>query len=847
MRNSLRVLPISILFSILSIIVWLSLSVRPAHAQGPTNACAEFNGVPITDTLTIDFSSGDFSKFYLPTDGEWNGVVEPAEEVVSCHGGNVGSFSGTRVDAENCNIPGDNPDALAFATTDLWIRSPVTATTNTIVKRVVGSSNIGVNLYCDGTKLGHVNASGLSIPEGFTCDGTLHFGNAGIDDFTHRYFGALQINCGTGDYDAYPSPTPQMCDLVPNADFTTTDDWTLFGTAAITNSILTLSHNDTAYQNLSGLSSNTTYNVTVAISNVISSTDIFVQLSNDIHQEIDVQPGIINVDLSTNNVAGPVLFALDAGGGTIDIDYACVSLAGQGAAGNEQFECIAPPNGEFTSADNWDFYRGASWNQPQQSADLPAQNQALMTASSSFTVPTLTAGEYLLLGFDAVSQGGDGYVTSRAHSFAAAITATVETYQTPYRYEIDISDIPNIGDNTANLAFANPGIDGYLGFVTENDVLVDNVCIFVSDRPLNLPEPTSPGVFTPVDLDVFYNCNDVERIVFSTIGIDLRYHRLNYETTPSVWDPSDWVPWLISAIWVFLEAVVCIFLVLFATIANLLEYILNNGLNIWAWVQANWQNLIPWAYEWMINAWTSNENWLEALRQTAEDWLTWGATSALNLVAYLPDLINNLATITLWFSAGLAFTWALLPLLFLWLITEGNNVIRELLNVLINDGWNAFLVALGNVIGEVLNVLIGIWNNSIVPYLEYILSFLVSTFLTSALDFISLVLLFWDLFWAVTMYIWVNVFQSINIPISFYTGLSDGIQSTAFSDLLSCDGSTLNFWCNFFAALDLMNGIAGHSIFYPIVIVGIIVATIAILYRNVIALWNFYAEWIAKL
>lgn len=830
----------------ISILAYLAIRPGLARAQGPTDLCV--NGV-YSDTVYSFTGASMPDGTSISTKAEWNDAYG-SNFLVNCDPVGV-HIPGNSVKTVLCTTNGyDNHYSIGTIIEDS-ISSPLSVTTT-----ISHTSNNQMTVDCYTTnnawsRLGtYSSGQAIPIPQGQTCD-RVQFRTARHYTYGNKNTYSLSVDCAVGEYEGAETST---CDLVPNADFSINDDWLLAGTAIISGGVVTLDASDSTAQNLSGLISNSNYDASLVISQVVSPTILAVVLGNEIETiEVHTEDSY-EVSFTTPNLAGPLAFGFEnIGDYSLDIDFACLSLSVLGPSGEPQLGCVAPPNGGFDGSDDWNFENGAAYNSALNAALLPLNDPAtnsnpfytpaFIEAQNTFTLPTVITSENLLLSFEAQSlQNQNGLLTTLLQNVAQTIDYELiyEVYPQKYVFEADISDLAG---ETSAMLFGNDG--GYPpDVIYPADISLDNVCIFVADRDPNLPAPVDPDSIAPVTIGQFYSCDDLLGYM-GGYGIDMRYHQDNYANTPSVWNPQDWVPWLISASFVGLNIYLCAFFVALQSILNIIEYLLNNGLNYAHWFRRNGALALPWLASYYDNGLFSFDNFITALRETASDWLIWAALAVVEFASVPNIIVGSLALITLGITGG--FSWLVftqLPALLGWLLGGGNNIIRGLLNTLIEDGWNAFMVALGNIISEVLNVFIGIWNSGLLPFL---LNFILSTSFGGVLSIVNLVPLFWELVWSVVQYLWVNVFQMINIPFAFYTGLSDGIQSTAFSDLLSCDGSTLNFWCNFLAAIDLLNGIAGQSIFYPIVIIGIIIGTIAILYRNVLALWNFYADWLSRL
>ena len=188
--------------------------------------------------------------------------------------------------------------------------------------------------------------------------------------------------------------------------FTLSDTWTLDGSATILSSTLTLNPTGSASQTLSTtLQSGTTYNAVLSITNAVSAPLVVMLGSQSQTLTIDAAGRYTASFTSTETIANPGYLLRNDGESEhyVDVDWTCVY---PGSAITSTNACIAPLNGEFTSADNWDWYRSAAWNGPDENAFLPFNQggdaeRSLVVTTGSYSLPTLTAGQHLLLTFGA--------------------------------------------------------------------------------------------------------------------------------------------------------------------------------------------------------------------------------------------------------------------------------------------------------------------------------------------------------------------------------------------------------------------------------------------------------------
>jgi hypothetical protein len=572
------------------------------------------------------------------------------------------------------------------------------------------------------------------------------------------------------------------CPTVQNSHFAISDTtWLLDGTAAIdpVSSTLTLAPGDIAAQNLTLLESNKTYDAVISVTQVTAPSSLNVVLGTQ-SETIDIStPDWYTATLTTPQLGGPIAYALqNEGDGTLTIDFTCVTLAITGTDGETQQGCIAPTNGAFDTSAGWDWYREATWNEAAENAYLPFNQgdeyaKSLIMSTSLYTMPVITAGNYLLLAFDAETENDQSAVIAATVDNGPDSSAGYfEIFPDIYTFELDLTTAMS-GTTGAAVAFANAGTDPITEFSAEDNIFLDNVCIFVSDRGPRLPAPTDsdPGGIGPIGFNYKLGCADAAAIL-AYWGINMNLYHAIYggSGTSQGWFQS-WWDWLSAGFWVMLESLLCFLLVALGWVINIIEYGINNFLNVAGWIVREGRYLLT---------------FIGAL------W-AWGLATVGNLMAW-------------WrISAGSVVAW-------LW--QSGLNLL-------------AFLGTLYNGLVEIENSLLA-W---LAPIFQAILYFIAP--LAFFANFAAAV---WDLFVMLFTWIWVNVFVMVNIPIRFYYAFNDGVQTEAFSNLMSCAGT--NFWCGLLAGVQLVNQTVGHTVLYPIVIVGIILTTVAIFWKHIWALFS---------
>ncbi len=137
--------------------------------------------------------------------------------------------------------------------------------------------------------------------------------------------------------------------------------------------------------------------------------------------------------------------------------------------------------------------------------------------------------------------------------------------------------------------------------------------------------------------------------------------------------------------------------------------------------------------------------------------------------------------------------------------------------------------------GNPLNEIRGLWN-LLAPFLNAVWTYISGTTGIFSTPLLSLFLAVISLVLMVVSWVWANVFMVVSIPINFYYAWDNGIKSEAFAYLMSCTGT--NFWCQMLAGIQLVNQTSAHTLMYPIVIVGIIIGSIVVFWKELWALFT---------
>lgn len=621
-------------------------------------------------------------------------------------------------------------------------------------------------------------------------------------------------------------PGPVQCSTVSNADFTTTDLWTLASpTASIDDGKANLAPGDAIAQILS-LSAGKTYIASIT-AEVVNPAELVVGLgfgeNSDLATLNITASGVYTTKLTTPaNLFGGIAYTLlNHASDTISIDYTCLSLDTSG------INCIAPVNGDFDSAGGWEWHRGAQWSSNSKNAYLPYNQgpvgvKSLIVPSDRYDMPTLDEGKHLLLSFSANTDLGQSAMLASLARGTNAVEYYYEIYQSSYNFEADISSLA--GETDVYLAWANSGNSPQEpSFAAEGAVHLDNICIWVANRSAALPGPTDPGAMTPVNLDFGYtSCLDVDGYL-AYFGVNMAQYRAVYLAGAPGWlSFGDWVPWLVAAFWNVLETYLCIFMGVFNTLVRIIEHLINNFLNIGNWAIREWRlfviflgDLWPWVRGTVSNfgSWFGSEGYKI---------LFWYLASGSNLLVFAAFLfsygLSNLWHIINWLSVGL------LPAA----VSREKNTLVEVTNWII-AAWNLFVAALGPTISAAIETLLDVWSY-LVPFLEGVFTAVTST-IAPVFLFSSFISAVWNLFWMLLKWIWANGFMMVHSTINFYYAFNGGVADESFAFLLTCENE--NFWCGLLAGIQMVNQVAGQSIMYPIVIVGIIIGTILIFWKYI--------------
>lgn len=651
--------------------------------------------------------------------------------------------------------------------------------------------------------------------------GTLTGGGSSIDNI---YFSG----CATGA--PWATEPPQFCELVDNADFIDDSNWTLYNSASITNSLLSLGGVGYAEQVITNTVADTVYTLELTATGTTSDTDVLeVELvAGDLITKSFVLTDTAtsySTTLTTGSTVTTATLRLLTLNGSADVDFVC--LAETGLFAGEPGECLTSVinGGEFeTAADasEWTFVNGAVHNDVGRNAWLPyiisatIENNGVSAVGRTTladTPPELAEGEYLILQFDAKTLAGDGTITARY--FNDALTNTVVatyTFDASSDYQTYQTDFSLLAGDTSNIE---------LGFFNSSYVVtgtsglfLDNVCLFVSTAPITNPQAT--GGYLSINLP---NCNTISGWLSDTIGID--FETLETMEEPSIWDADEWVPWLASRLWVYaIKPLICFLLIL---------------VNLFGLTFLNW---IYWFVRQpdLILAWVGG--WLGYFIGDFGGWLLWFTSPLVAILRFLAAVFSNWQTMFTWLGA--VVTWLLDTLLAVafWLIGYWLGQFMTILNFLLT-AWNLLLPSISSVLSEIVDLAVSLWNDW-VPWLEdlgAIGQFVL--FLVSQIGILGdLIVFFFQTIWHFVSMVWGFLTGAADLPLGFYQAFNSSVNSDALV-LLSCDGDITTDWCLALAGLVIVDETISHSFLYPMVIIGIILATIVIFWRHIWELISF--------
>lgn len=602
----------------------------------------------------------------------------------------------------------------------------------------------------------------------------------------------------------YPQQTLYTCPTVEDHHFTgaITDTWLLSAGASITDTTLTLPPGESASQELS-LSPSTGYNAVISVTSVVTPASLDVYLAG-LQNIVLTGTGLYTVSFNTTTAASQTYQLINhpASTGDIDIDYTCIYPA---TITDTAIVCLAPTNGDFDTADSWDWHYNARWNESGLNAYLPYNDtvsdtgKSLVVSSGTYSLPTLITDTWLILAFDSMALGQSGVVATRV----GENWQEFDVNSSLYRFEADIGS--QAGLTLTTVSFANAGApEGE--FAAVDDLTVDNVCIYVSDTPPNIPTPLNPWL-SPFDFGFNFTCNDVPALL-AGYGIDVYTPATVYQSGVVTWTEELWVPWLAGAVWNNAGAPVSCFLVEFMRLtAGIAEQFINTYTNVINW---NYETLVagvPWLQEGLLSVGETGhwDNWF---------------SNALRGVFYFGGL-NTIVSIN-WTRSGF--------------IETQNTMSNNTLDVGAETG---------RVISQIVDLLLGMWNASVIPWMNFT-SAASNTASVDERTGESLLDLFgWitgaitgllNLIWSVLSWLAGLFTMASDVPVEVYHSVRDSVSSEAYVIDVMC--TDYNFWCYFWAGVQIVNQTTSQTIAYPVIITGLIIVTLIVVVRNIFAMFS---------
>jgi len=357
-------------------------------------------------------------------------------------------------------------------------------------------------------------------------------------------------------------------------------------------------------------------------------------------------------------------------------------------------------------------------------------------------------------------------------------------------------------------------------------VFLDNVCLFVSPDPITAP--VKVGGVTAQFIDA-PRCSQVSAWLSATVGIDFPALEILATTTPSIWDPEDWVPWLASKLYVnILKPAICFVVGIIIPAVN---KIVAAFLNIWFGFLSLIRLFITRVFDAVRN-----------LVASLATWLLWLASPFLAIWRLLVGLWESLGGV--WELLGSVWDWLIdwIGQALAWLISSLKSWFTNLLNFLIT-AWNVLLPSIGKVLSTIMGWLAGLWNNIIAPWLgsfgwvRALFDFLLGLLSAAGLLILSIGALVWDMF----SMVWDFSTALAGLPLTFYNAFDQAVSSENLWVVTpDCTGDLSGEpFCWILAGMQIVDVAISHSIVYPIVIVGIIIATIVVFWRHVWGLISF--------
>jgi len=643
-----------------------------------------------------------------------------------------------------------------------------------------------------------------------------------------------------------PPPVPLTCDLVEEPDFTVVSStvWSLAGGATISNSLLSLpTPTARAEQVLSwtnSISQNVLYYAYITGTGTTTGSDTLALTLlgggvNRVTVELTDTMGITVTIPVSNDLTFPSLI-LSVLTGSLEIDYICLDGPFSLDFVGEYYECLnqVVENGEFDPPGiPWDFANGGTYNQTSGNTwlpHIPSSTVGIYTGTAPAVgqtplvspPPEIGPNDYLIMQFEArATKQGEGGIAAVFRSqdiFDPNImTTTYEVYQPWYVYQ---SDFSQFSGETAQITIAWFNDTGTYGH--DQGVFLDNVCLFVSPDPITNPYRIGDEIF---DASLPFSCFTVSEWLSDTLQLDFVGLEGLAETELSVWNPEDWVPWLAAKLYVYVgKPIICILIMIYN------EYVLPT-INAMLWAIRQPQRIINW-----LAAWGA------LMIDEVSDWLLWASKPVLFALAALGWFFALPFVVSLWLGGLLEWAWEGVLMALGFEIGSGQSWLVFILNFLI-AAWNTFLPSVSIVLTLIMTAFMVLWNDYLVPYLSNLGGgfFGFISFVLSHLGLLGeLIMFFLNTAWRLVLTVWEFVAGLGTMPLTFYYAFEGSVNGIGFEYIPQCVGDLdANQFCMILAGLQIVDVALSHSIVYPLVIVGIVIATFMVFWRHIWGLISF--------
>jgi hypothetical protein len=216
-----------------------------------------------------------------------------------------------------------------------------------------------------------------------------------------------------------------------------------------------------------------------------------------------------------------------------------------------------------------------------------------------------------------------------------------------------------------------------------------------------------------------------------------------------------------------------------------------------------------------ITAWFGA--WFAPLVETFGQWLLWFAGPVGALGFLILRIISN---------SQIALDWSATVAGWIW------GAMQELFNYLVSliIYWMIFIHNwfTENVVG----LIVAIWNTYAAGGLSSVWGFVL--FVLDQLGIVgNLILGLFFIFWTLAQLIWSFISAVATLPLTFYYAFSDSVNGSTYVFMPTCNNDVAETWCKVLYGIQVIDVGISHSILYPLTIIGIIIATITIFWKNV--------------